>query len=71
MRMEMKSYYWSIGDDNVTIEQENDATVITQVGNEDETLLLGMTKLLLRRKTMLIGWVMRMMKILLRIKSYN
>ena len=69
--MEMKSYYWSIGDDNVTIEQENDATVITQVGNEDETLLLGMTKLLLRRKTMLIGWVMRMMKILLRIKSYN
>ena len=27
--MEMKSYYWSIGDDNVTIEQENDATVIT------------------------------------------
>ena len=69
--MEMKSYYWSIGDDNVTIEQENDATVITQVGNEDEMLLLGMTKLLLRRKTMLIGWVMRMMKILLRIKSYN
>ena len=69
--MEMKSYYWSIGDDNVTIEQENDATIITQVGNEDETLQLGMTKLLLRRKTMLIGWVMRMMKILLRIKSYN
>ena len=31
--MEMKSYYWSIGDDKVAIEEENYANWL---GNEDD-----------------------------------